>query len=85
MSRNLGFKFWENVVGKLEAHPLTNEEFSYVDSLQDIAKTGQDKCVLRFLEILVTNSENEESYFRNDMLTEVPRIYKGKSKWFGGS
>ena len=77
MARNKGSFFWEKIVNRFEGKDLTDEDFSYCDSLEKKIKTEPDKRILNYFDILITNEEQKERYFRQSMMTYVDEVYKG--------
>ena len=77
MTHNKGSFFWEKLVNRFEGKSMTNEDFSYCDSLERKIKTESDKRILRFFDILIENEEQKEKYFRQAMMNYVDEVYKG--------
>lgn len=77
MTHNKGSFFWEQIVNRFEDKTMTNEDFSYCDSLEKKVKTESDKRILNYFNMLIENEEQKEKYFRQAMMTYVNEVYKG--------
>lgn len=78
MARNKGIKFWDDLVGIFESKSeLTDKAYAKLDSIEGGLKTNDDKRIMTFLDILIENGEQKESYFRDDLLNYAKGVYKG--------
>ena len=78
MARNKGIGFWTKIADKFEGKIMSDDDYSYCDSLRSKMKTDKDQSILELLDILIENDEQRESYFRNDLLSYAEEVYKGE-------
>ena len=71
----LGVKFWKKLVDKLVGRTLSDDDYNYVDSLDQKAKAMQDRNILAELDIYLENDEQHEKYFKNDMYKLIDKNY----------